>query len=1019
MVQKKILKNIGTILVALCVCTMCAVGNVSAGNVTFYVGDIYVDPGTSFIDVSINATVSSGGNADTLWTANLDVFTDFSILTPVNFTGGNDCTLLSSALNISNTHSGAAIICANDNGLFGDFTIAKVTYNISPEACGKYNLIGISLPDGIVNQVPEYVSHDIQNGSVTIKCSNNCCPSGTTCNSTSNLCQATTIICYRDADGDGYVNATDSISTTNTSCSGQFNVSNGNDCNDNNNTIHPGAIEIYNGVDDNCSGVVDEGFCSTSANCTSDYQFCNTTTHQCEAKRADSSSCSANEQCTNGNCFNNTCRPIGWNCDNANSSYNVTYCCNSTNGLQQKGGPNANCTWNYMCLSNLCNNSCAGYVWYGDADNDTYGDPSNSTITTNATQPSGYVNNSLDCNDSNSSIHPGVHDIPNNGIDENCNGYDNRTYYMDLDNDTYGNMTNNVTQDTPPSETWITNASMATDCNDSNSTVNPGANESDYGIDNKDNDCNGIIDNCSTVNSSISGTIYCNASGIMQDKKQFNTTCSESYECLSNNCTGGKCAGYLCYRDADGDGFGNATNFNVSQNVTCPTGYVNNRLDCNDNNSAIRPNIVWYYDADNDTYGNATHNVTSCNKPTSGNCVLIAGDCNDNNTNIHPGATEIYNGVDDNCDGQIDEGFCGSDSQCPSGYYCGSDHRCKKKAKKTEGYTGTIDYSQDTIPASVTLKEFSGVPKEAEGLTLTLNLGKDARNAQVTVTVENKTNTFTANDNGTVTITLPGFGQGEITARKSGFKTLTKTINVYAGTLNTTKISGEKYGDEFKFKVTTKDGSPVKDTKVEIYGKTLMTDANGIVKMTIKTIQAGLESSTSMENYKSSSILFDVHAIGKLNIEVPEKVKQGETITITVRDENKNAVPNAKVTINGVEQTADANGKIEYKVTTSSLTLKAASEGYVSSEQISVPVEAKIVCGDGKCEAGETKENCPRDCIVCGDNVCDIGESYENCPSDCPKPEGFPLWIIGILLVIVLIAAYYFLVMRKKKGGEE
>ena len=851
MVQKKILKNIGTILVALCVCTMCAVGNVSAGNVTFYVGDIYVDPGTSFIDVSINATVSSGGNADTIWTANLDVFTDFSILTPVNFTGRNDCTLSSSAPNISNTHSGAAIICTNGNGLFGDFTIAKVTYNISPEACGKYNLIGISLPDGIVNQVPEYVSHDIQNGSVTIKCNSTCCGSNSFCNSSSYLCQ-TTITCYRDADGDGYGNATDNISITNTTCSVYFNVSNGNDCNDNNNTIHPGA-----------------------------------------------------------------------------------------------------------------------------------------------------------------------YDIPNNGIDENCNGYDNRTYYMDLDNDTYGNMTNNVTQDTPPSETWITNASMATDCNDSNSTVNPGANESDYGIDNKDNDCNGIIDNCSTVNSSISGTIYCNASGIMQDKKQFNTTCSESYECLSNNCTGGKCAGYLCYRDADGDGFGNATNFNVSQNVTCPTGYVNNRLDCNDNNSAIRPNIVWYYDADNDTYGNATHNVTSCNKPTPGNCVLIAGDCNDNNTNIHPGATEIYNGVDDNCDGQIDEGFCGSDSQCPSGYYCGSDHRCKKKAKKTEGYTGTIDYSQDTIPASVTLKEFSGVPKEAEGLTLTLNLGKDARNAQVTVTVENKTNTFTANDNGTVTITLPGFGQGEITARKSGFKTLTKTINVYVGTLNITKISGEKYGDEFKFKVTTKDGSPVKDTKVEIYGKTLMTDANGIVKMTIKTIQAGLESSTSMENCKSSSILFDVHAIGKLNIEVPEKVKQGETITITVRDENKNAVPNAKVTINGVEQTADANGKIEYKVTTSSLTLKAASEGYVSSEQISVPVEAKIVCGDGKCEAGETKENCPRDCIVCGDNVCDIGESYENCPSDCPKPEGFPLWIIGILLVIVLIAAYYFLVMRKKKGGEE
>ncbi len=50
-------------------------------------------------------------------------------------------------------------------------------------------------------------------------------------------------------------------------------------------------------------------------------------------------------------------------------------------------------------------------------------------------------------------------------------------------------------------------------------------------------------------------------------------------------------------------------------------------------------------DADGDGYGN----------PASVACAHPEADCNDANAAVHPGATEVTNGVDDDCDGQIDE----------------------------------------------------------------------------------------------------------------------------------------------------------------------------------------------------------------------------------------------------------------------------------------------------------------------------------------------------------------------------
>ncbi|MBK9729795.1 MAG: T9SS type A sorting domain-containing protein [Chitinophagaceae bacterium] len=64
---------------------------------------------------------------------------------------------------------------------------------------------------------------------------------------------------------------------------------------------------------------------------------------------------------------------------------------------------------------------CNAFTVFADADNDSYGDVANTFLATDCVVPSGYVENDLDCNDANESIHPGATEIIN-GIDDDCNG---------------------------------------------------------------------------------------------------------------------------------------------------------------------------------------------------------------------------------------------------------------------------------------------------------------------------------------------------------------------------------------------------------------------------------------------------------------------------------------------------------------------------------------------------------------------------------------------------------------------
>ena len=76
------------------------------------------------------------------------------------------------------------------------------------------------------------------------------------------------------------------------------------------------------------------------------------------------------------------------------------------------------CTMASMMTVTATDEGCWNY--YADADADTYGD---AAVTSSAVpQPTGYVANSTDCDDTNANVKPGAAENSSNGIDDNCNG---------------------------------------------------------------------------------------------------------------------------------------------------------------------------------------------------------------------------------------------------------------------------------------------------------------------------------------------------------------------------------------------------------------------------------------------------------------------------------------------------------------------------------------------------------------------------------------------------------------------
>ena len=314
---------------------------------------------------------------------------------------------------------------------------------------------------------------------------------------------------YADADADGYGDPR----TATTTCDdpGPGFVTDATDCDDTLASVFPEHPELCDEVDNDCNGQVDDGVTTTyfvdrdgdsyGDDDAPTEEACSAPTGyavfsgDCDDGDASyhpgaSELCSGKEDYNcDGSVGYADADLDGWaacaDCDDADAdiSPDGVEVCNGfdddCDGLTDGDDPDADLS--------------TGAVWYADADGDGYGDGTAGVA--GCLSPAGHVLDATDCDDTDAAISPSAVEVCN-GFDDDCDGLTDgddagldassgSAWYADADGDGYGDASLYATSCDAPSGY----GSDATDCDDSNGTVNPGAAEACANA--IDEDCDG------------------------------------------------------------------------------------------------------------------------------------------------------------------------------------------------------------------------------------------------------------------------------------------------------------------------------------------------------------------------------------------------------------------------------------------------------------------------------------------------------------------------------------------------